>query len=251
MTERGADIPRKRADTGLWQVGFLALLLVLVVLPGEWCTLALAAWGGAALGSWIATVSMRDVIRRLVLWAMIAAYIAPVALLTAGPAYVGAALAPLAVLGLVALLPRSDTGPAAGDWANGVVAVAWAVLGVAALFGLRTIPETLGSAAMPVVGALLAYATGRRAASMQGFSNRVALGVGMTLAVAGSIAFSDTKQAVATVLGVALGITLSQFAPAPPRSSRPGMTALMEAQQQVVFAAPITFGILWAAGTLL
>lgn len=246
MTEQGADIPRKQADTGLWQVGFLALLLVLVVLPGEWGTLALAAWGGAALGSWISTVSMRNGIRRLMLWAIIAAYVVPVALLTVGPA-----LAPLAALGLVALLPRHDTGPAATDWANGMVAVAWAALGVAGLFGLRTIPETLGSAAMPVVGALLAYATGRRAASMQGFSNRVALGIGMTLAVAGSIAFSDTKQAVATVLGVALGITLSQFAPAPPRSPHPGMTALMEAQQQVVFAAPITFGILWAAGTLL
>ncbi len=29
------------------------------------------------------------------------------------------------------------------------------------------------------------------------------------------------------------------------------MTALMEAHHLVVFAAPITFGILWTAGTLL
>jgi hypothetical protein len=239
-------------DMQVWQIGLLALLIVVVLLPQSLRAIALGLWGGAALlfrragdGPWPA----RDLARYTVPLLAYAILVAPG--LIGQIAWTGAALAPVTLLLLTALLPRPDTAPAARDWAGQVAGVLWAALGVLALAGLATLPELLGSAAVVVLAGLLAYTAGRRAGLIQGLSERVAIGMGTTLALSAPIMLSTGLQALGMVLGVVGGLVLANLAPAPPVVSRPYYSAVIAVQHQLLFVAPLTVVILWLVRTFL
>ncbi len=187
-------------------------------------------------------------------WELVSVWLATYVLMVVGSTYIawgGAAIAPLAVLLLAFLLPRRDTAPAAADWGRMLALVLWVAFGVFGLMGLLTIPTPLGPAVVPVLGALIAYNAGRRAGQRQGLSERVATGIGLTLAVAGAIALGPTGPAnLALVGGLALGLLAVQVAPAPPVGRTGGSNALLAAHGQIAFVAPLTFALLWLVRTV-
>ena len=245
-------------DAGLQQIGWLAVLLVLIV--GEF-PLA-RALRGAVAGVWISLVlvnwpglSPSDRRRG---WSLlcVSSVVVLVALSILDLNWLGLALPLQAVILLAGLLPFQETKPAAADWGMGVAVVLWTAIGILGIQGLLTIATPLGSAAIPVLGALIAYNAGLRAGQRQGLSERVATGIGMTLAVAGAIALGPTGVAnLALVGGLALGLLAVQVAPAPPALAAPvvrqtTVTALLAAHGQIVFVAPLTFALLWLVRTV-
>ncbi len=165
--------------------------------------------------------------------------------------WAGVLLAPVVVILLAGLLPLQETKLAAADWGMGIAAVLWTAVGVLGIQGLLTIPTPLGPAVVPVLGALIAYNAGRRAGQRQGLSERVATGIGLTLAVAGAIALGPTGAAnLALVGGLALGLLAVQVAPAPPVGRTGGSNALLAAHGQIAFVAPLTFALLWLVRTV-
>jgi len=252
-------------DVGLQQIGWLAGLLIALalgeVLLGlfssqatveEYSFFTVLLWASMQVPALLGPLAVRSVY----LPACAAVFLLLALSRVVGLAGLGAALAPVAVGLLVVLLPRPDTAPAAAQWGLAVAAVLWTVVGALGLIGLTTLPTPLGSAAIPVLGALIAYNAGLRAGLRQGLSERVATGIGMTLAVAGAIALWPTGLAnFALVGGLALGLLAVQVAPAPPASAPPvvrqtTLTALLAAHGQIVFVAPLTFALLWLVRTV-
>ncbi len=239
-------------DPALLQIGWL-LLMLLVLVPEAVIPLVklrsnylLGAWGTVAVLSWPQLDPRLG--RRLGSWSVLCAVglVGLLALNVFGLNWVGVALAPIAVILLAGLLPYQDTAAAAANWGIGLVAVLWAAIGLLGVAGLLTIPMPLGSAAVPVLGALIAYNAGRRAGQRQGQSDRVATGIGVTLAVAGAIALGPVGLAnLALVAGLLLGILAAAAAPAPPVGRSGATTALLAAHGQLVFVAPLTFALLW------
>jgi hypothetical protein len=240
------------ADSQVWQIAWLALLIVVLLLPESPRAVLLGLWGGVALlfrlvgaGPLPARGLLRIAAPRLAYQILVAPGLA------GRPARTAAALAPVTLLLLAGLLPRRDTAPAAHDWAAQVVGVLWAALGILALAGLATMPEQLGSAAVVVLAGLLAYTAGRRAGLLQGLRERVAIGVGTTLALSAPIMLSSGIPAVAMVLGLVGGLFLTNLAPPPPALTRPYLGALITIQHQLLFVAPLTVVILWLVRTFL
>ena len=243
---------RLRDDAGLQQIGWLILALVfstaffLTRLPN---TIIIAIGCGAVLGVWYvaATAKVKS-------WALAGGCLIAYTLLVLGfinIAWAGAALAPLSVLLLAMLLPRHNTALAGANWGYALVLMLWGAVGVFGLLALLTIPTPLGPAVVPVLGALIAYNAGRRAGQRQGLSERVATGIGLTLAVAGAVALGPTGAAnLALVLGLVLGLLAVQLAPAPPVARETAVTALLVAHGQIVFVAPLTFALLWLVRTV-
>jgi hypothetical protein len=233
-------------DDDIYRIGYLALLAAPMLLNSQALAVAVyALWGLVA----VVAVCWRQAgpVAAVALPAL--AYAILVALAVGGLAWAGAALAPVALLLLAALLPRAETAPAARDWGLAVMAVAWGSAGALALIGLQTIPAPLGSAGVAVVGALLGYAAGRRAAAAQGLRQRVAVGVGATFAVGGVVTLAAREYSVATVVAVILGLFLASVAPEPPRPAQGGLAAVVEVQQMLVYVAPLSFAILWLLHT--
>jgi hypothetical protein len=239
-------------DVQVWQISLLALLIAVVLLPEIPRAGVLGLWGGAALLFRLAgdgPLPARDLARYAVPLIAYAILVAPG--LAGQIAWTGAVLAPVALMLLAGLLPRPDTAPAAQDWAAQVGGVLWAALGVLALAGLATAPELLGSAAVVVLAGLLAYTAGRRAGLIQGLSERVAIGMGTTLALSAPIMLSTGLQAVGMVLGLVGGLVLANLAPPPPVVARPYLSALLAVQHQLLFVAPLTVVLLWLVRTFL
>ena len=250
-----ARVARTPADPALRQIGWLAGLLAVAVPGGAASVAGLAIWGLVALAAWLMGATGRPGWQGATGIGAGAGYLAIVILgLGLGRAdLAGVALAPLAVLLLAMLLPRAETAPAAADWGLALVGLAWAATGVFGLVGLLAFPGPFGSAAVPVLGAVLAAAAGRRAARMQGFSERVAAGVGATLAVAGVLALGGSGQTAVLVLGTVLGLVLATLAPAPPAAAplpHQAWTAATAVHQQLVFVAPLSAALLWLVRTL-
>jgi hypothetical protein len=239
-------------DAQVWQIGLLALLILVVLLPEIPRAGLLGLWGGAALLFRLAGDAPLPA-GSLPRYAVpLLAYVILVAPGLAGQlAWTGAALAPVTLLLLAGLLPRQDTAPAAHDWAAQVAGVLWAAFGILALAGLATVPELLGSAAVVVLAGLLAYTAGRRAGLIQGLSERVAIGMGATLALSAPIMLSSGLQAVAMVLGLVGGLVLANLAPPPPVVSRPYFNAVIMIQHQLLFVAPLTVVLVWLVRTFL
>ena len=239
-------------DAQVWQIAWLALLIVVVLLPESLRAVLLGLWGGAALLFRLAGDAPLPPGGLSRYAAPLLAYLILVAPGLAGqPALTGAALAPVTLLLLAGLLPRRDTAPAAHDWAAQVAGVLWAAVGILTLAGLATIPEQLGSAAVVVLAGLLAYTAGRRAGLMQGMRERIAVGIGTTLALSAPIMLSSGIPAVAMVLGLVGGLFLANLAPPPPVLARPYLGALILIQHQLLFVAPLTVVILWLVRTFL
>ncbi len=239
-------------DAQVWQIGLLALLILVVLLPESLRAGLLGLWGGAALLFRLAGDGPLPAGSLLRNAAPLLAYLILVAPGLAGQiAWTGAALAPVTLLLLAGLLPRQDTAPAAHDWAAQVAGVLWAALGILALAGLATVPEQLGSAAVVVLAGLLAYTAGRRAGLMQGMRERVAIGMGTTLALSAPIMLSSGLQAVAMVVGLVGGLFLANLALPLPALARPYFGALITIQHQLLFVAPLTVVILWLVRTFL
>jgi hypothetical protein len=156
----------------------------------------------------------------------------------------GSLAAPLVALSLAVLLPGRDTAAAARSWALAVGAALWAALGTVAIAELAGVHVGSIPALVPLVLALAAWSTVRRAVRMQGMGGRwpEALGTGVGLT---AIVMTTTLGVAQLLLGFVVGVLLAQEAdrflpPAP----RPGVLALIGAelvsvQHQLVFAAPL------------
>ncbi|HUS17141.1 MAG TPA: hypothetical protein VM536_19255 [Chloroflexia bacterium] len=156
----------------------------------------------------------------------------------------GALLAPVSVVLLATLLPRRDLAPAAAAWGGTLAWVLCLTVAAASLIALAGLPAPIGSAAVPLLAALLAYTAGRRAARAQGFSDRVAVGMGVTLGVFGVVTLSGGSDAVATVAGLAFGVVGASLAPAPPAPTTAIWAAPAAVLRELVFVAPMSLGLL-------
>ena len=87
---------------------------------------------------------------------------------------------------------------------------------------------------------LVAFNAGRRAALIQGMSERVAIGIGAALAVLGSLMLQGGGLAVAAVAGLILGLALLAYAPAPPLPAAPAARQIVLTYQQIVCVAPLS-----------
>jgi hypothetical protein len=151
------------------------------------------------------------------------------------------------------LRPASDGPLPARDLARyAVPLIAYAILVASGLAGqIAWTGAALAPVALLLLAGLLAYTAGRRAGLIQGLSERVAIGMGTTLALSAPIMLSTGLQAVGMVLGLVGGLVLANLAPPPPVVARPYLSALLAVQHQLLFVAPLTVVLLWLVRTFL
>jgi hypothetical protein len=155
----------------------------------------------------------------------------------------GSLAAPLVALSLAVLLPGQDTAASTRSWAAAVGAALWAVLGTVAAIELAARDVGNIPALVPLVLALGAWSTVRRAVRLQGMGGRwpEALGTGVGLT---AIVMTATVGVAQLLLGFVVGLLIAQEADRLIPAPRPGLLAMIGAelvsvQQQLVFAAPL------------